>query len=514
MTRKIHVVAPGRPLAHWTVRAGIPHTVPMRNPPASLLALCTAAFLLASCGGGSAGPAPAPSPTPSPTPTPTPTPTPSCSLRDRQLWADAQIREWYLFPQDLPASVDPAQHATVDSYIDALTANARAQNKDRFFTFLTSIREEDAFNATGETAALGIRLRYDEAARRVTVIDAFETGPAFAAGLDRGAVINAIGPTAGSLVSVGTLFAQGGSAAVADALGPSEAGVARAITFQTGPVERTVTITKAVFNILPVSNRFGVQTLPDGRGGVVGYVNLRTFISSAETPLRAAFAGFRSNNISRIIIDYRYNSGGLVRIAEVQGDLLGRNRLASDVFSFTTFRPSKSAENETRLFRTVGQSIAPTSLAFITTDSTASASELVLNAMLPYLPGNVTMVGENTSGKPVGQIAIDRAACDDRLRIVAFSTQNRERQGDYFNGLAPLIEARGGRSCMAADDPALAMGNPSEGSTSRAIASLRGDICVPIGGVSNQRSLAPEGRPALLAAGRPNAAQRDMVGLF
>src|ERR1041384_5459045 len=62
-----------------------------------------------------------------------------CSLRERQDWAFAQLREWYLFPETLPASLDPTPYASVDSYIDALTATARAQRRDRYFTYLTSI---------------------------------------------------------------------------------------------------------------------------------------------------------------------------------------------------------------------------------------------------------------------------------------------------------------------------------------------------------------------------------------
>src|ERR1044072_4728031 len=69
----------------------------------------------------------------------------TCSLRDRQDWPFAQLREWYLFPETLPASLDPTPYATVEDYIDALTATARAQHRDRFFTYLTSIAQENAF---------------------------------------------------------------------------------------------------------------------------------------------------------------------------------------------------------------------------------------------------------------------------------------------------------------------------------------------------------------------------------
>src|SRR3546814_10179158 len=62
--------------------------------------------------------------------------------------------------------------------------------------------------------------------------------------------------------------------------------------------------------------------------------------------------------------------------------------------------------------------------------------------MLPYLGTDMTLVGSNTYGKPVGQIALDKAECDDRMRVVAFATGNASGQGDYYDGLAPKIANR------------------------------------------------------------------------
>jgi len=118
------------------------------------------------------------------TPTPTPT-TAGCALSARQSWVLGQLNEWYLFPTLFDASVNPANHATVQSYIDALVAPARAQNKDRYFTYITSIAEENAFYQSGATAGFGIRLGYDTSANRVFVIEAFEGANALAAGMDR-----------------------------------------------------------------------------------------------------------------------------------------------------------------------------------------------------------------------------------------------------------------------------------------------------------------------------------------
>ena len=68
-------------------------------------------------------------------------------------------------------------------------APARALNKDRFFTYITSIAEENAFFNSGSSAGFGVRLSYDAASQSVVIAEAYETAPAFAAGIDRGARI-------------------------------------------------------------------------------------------------------------------------------------------------------------------------------------------------------------------------------------------------------------------------------------------------------------------------------------
>ncbi len=480
----------------------------------SILAL---AALLSACGGGGSGsnavslPPGGGGATPAPTPAPGST---TCSLQNRQNWAFEQINEWYLFPETLPASLSPAPYGSVQDYIDALTATARSQGRDRFFTYVTSIAEEDAFLSSGATAGFGIRLSYDSPSSRVFVIDAFEGAPALAAGIDRGTEILAIGTSSASLQTVAALFAQGGAAAVSSALGPSTAGTSRVLRFRDAAgQETTTTISKARYALQPVSPRYGVQILDNG-GTRTGYINLRTFIDSAEPQLRDAFLQFRNAGVTDLVIDLRYNGGGLVRTAELFADLLGRNHFASEVQSVTRFRASKSANNDTRNFRPQPQSVAPTRIAFITTGSSASASELVINAMIPYLDANMALVGSNSFGKPVGQVGLDRTACDDRIRIVAFATENAAGNANYYDGLAGSVA----NSCQAPDDITLPLGNPGEASTARALGFLAGAACTPIssaggGTTAGQRTPATLPRE-LLRSARPTPAQREVPGAF
>lgn len=468
-------------------------------------ALLSMAAILSSCGGGggssggtSASPAPAPTSSGNTT---------ACSVRSRQDWALGVLQEWYLYPETLPASLDPGGYADVAAYIDALTATARSQGRDRFFTYLTSIREEEAFYASGTTAGFGFRLSTDGVQKRALVSESFEGAPAFAAGLDRGDEIVAIGETPTSLRLVSEIIAAEGTGGVSSALGPSTPGVTRTLRLSGPAGTREITISKADYALQPVSSRYGAQIIEEG-GRKVGYLNLRTFITTADSQLRTAFDQFRAAGVSDLIVDFRYNGGGLVSSAQLLGDLLGRNRFSSDVQTRVIYRPEKSSQNETRFFRPQAQSIAPMRIAFIGTGATASASELVINSQIPYLGQNMALVGANTFGKPVGQIALDRTACDDRLRVVAFTTKNAANSDAYFNGLAATVP----NSCSAADDVALPLGDPREASVRQALDFLAGKTCTPIPVGQTSQNLAT--RRQLLSPATPTTAQREVPGLF
>lgn len=493
----------------------------MKTRPISVSVMALAAMLSACSGGGGGGSTggggTASTPTPSATPTPTPTQATAgtCSVRDRQDWAAAQLREWYLFPDTLPATLDPSPYASVDSYIDALTATARAQRKDRYFTYLTSIASENAFYDSGSSAGFGVRLTFDATGRRLFIAESFEGANALAAGIDRGTEVVAIGTSATDLRTVDSIVAAEGSAGITNALGPSTAGTARVLRIvDRGAATSTahnVTVAKSDYSLTPVSSRYGAKVIDDG-GRQVGYINLRTFINTADPALRQAFASFRAAGITNVVVDLRYNGGGLVSIAELMGNLLGGNRLRSEVYSYTSFRPEKSSNSSTTFFQPQAESVSSTRIAFIGTAGTASASELVINSFTPYLHANSALIGTNTYGKPVGQIALDRAQCDDRLRVIAFALQNANRQGAYYDGLAQFVEA----SCQAGDDYTHQLGDPAESSTRAALDFLAGKTCTRIAAEPTQgtQSLRTSGPRELLVPERPDTAQREVPGSF
>ena len=187
----------------------------------------------------------------------------------------------------------------------------------------------------------------------------------------------------------------------------------------------------------------------------VGYLNLRSYISTADPQLRTAFQAFRAQDVRDFIIDLRYNGGGLVSTAELIDNLLGGDRSAADTQYSVVYSANKSGQNSTVRFQPQAQSVRPVRIAFLTTDATASASEININAMRAW--AEVAIVGSDTYGKPVGQLAFDLAnACQDRLRLVTFKTVNASGATDYYDGLASSM----GFACAASDTLDAPMGDP------------------------------------------------------
>ena len=467
--------------------------------------------LLAACGGdgsGGSGGFTGTSPTSTPgTSTPAPT-TASCSLSSRKQWVLGQLNEWYLFPTLLNTSVNAGSYGDVQSYIDALVAPARAQSKDRYFTYITSIAEENAYYDSGASAGLGVRLSFDGSNGQLFVAEAFEGAPALAAGLDRGTEIVAIGTSANSLQTVSGLYASGGSAALNDALGPNDVGVTRVFQIRDDAGTRTVTVTKTEYEIDPVSPRYGAKVIDDG-GKKVGYVNLRNFIGPADPQLRAAFDMFRKQAVTNVVVDLRYNGGGLISIAELMGDLMAANRVGQ-IFSYTTFRDSKAENNESYAIRSRSEAITAMKIAFIGQSGTASASELVINGFVPYLGTNMALVGGNTYGKPVGQIGLDQPSCDDRLRVIALKVENSQHDGEYFTGLANTVPV----TCRASDDIDYQLGDPREAMLSTALDFLDGRSCSPIAGSGQGAQSLRQARRALQPEVPVSTAQRETPGLY
>jgi C-terminal processing protease CtpA/Prc len=383
----------------------------------------------------------------------------ACGQALRKQWVLDVTRDWYLFPELLPTTVNLNSYETAEQLLDALTAEARAQGKDRNFSYLTTKAAENALFGEGQFVGFGFRNRTD-AGNRPFVLDVYEGSPAADAGLRRGDEIVAVDQGSG-FVTVASLLVDGRT--FSDLMGAAEAGVRRGLRLQRGTTTVDVQMTKRTVTIDPVPDGFGVSVLPLAGTTGVGYLNLRSYVTTADAQLRDAFAQLRARNLQYFIVDLRYNGGGLVSTAELIGNLLGDGRQGTDVQYRMTHNAARSAQDSTVRFQPQPQSVRPVRIAFLTTEATASAAEINVNVMKPWV--EVAIVGSDTFGKPVGQLAFDLTGCTDRLRLVSFKTVNARGEGDYYSGLASTMRF----ACAASDTLGAAMNDPADGLTSAAL---------------------------------------------
>ncbi|MDB5208205.1 MAG: hypothetical protein JWR72_3280 [Flavisolibacter sp.] len=166
----------------------------------------------------------------------------------------------------------------------------------------------------------------------------------------------------------------------------------------------------------------------------VGYFALNSFLGDTTevyNNFQRVFSGFSNQNVQDVIVDLRYNGGGYVSISEKLTNYLVGASANGNVMMTQKFNDKYSQYNETTRINKLG-SLNISRVIFIVSNNTASASELLINNLKPYL--DVKLVGpSNTHGKPVGFFPVPVG--DWYVFPVSFRTVNKNGEGNYFNGI-------------------------------------------------------------------------------
>jgi len=214
----------------------------------------------------------------------------------------------------------------------------------------------------------------------------------------------------------------------------------------------SIDLTQVELSINPVHT---VRTF-EIEGEQVGYLHYTGFTNEFDSQLNEAFGQFQAAGITDLILDLRYNGGGSIESSNDLSSMI-TGQFNDEIFITQRYNEDRNADFEVdRLFNsTISNGNAINSLGLtrvfvLTSGSTASASELILSALDPYI--EVIQIGTNTSGKfegsfllydaPAPNFSRGQANINHRYVMLPLVLRSVNAQGltDYFDGFTPDIE--------------------------------------------------------------------------
>lgn len=335
------------------------------------------------------------------------------------------MKEWYFWNQELPATVDFSKSTSNDEFLSQITF----QPLDRF-SYLTTA---EAFNNSfvGRNAGHGFGFAFD-ATEKLFLTFVFAESPAGKDGWKRGWEITEINGK--SIAEYKT-----SSGGYDFKLGTSDPGISNTFTFKLPDGTSTTRINvKAEYQ----SNSVLHQNIFQAGGKKVGYWAYQSFKATAglsptrSSEVQGSMEYFQSNAIQELIIDLRYNGGGSVAVAEQICNYLIQASNTNKVMYTNKLNSLKTSLNNSKNFSKIGN-LNLNRIIFITSRGSASASELIINSLNPYM--DLILIGDKTFGKPVGSFPLsryNRTLSENNVELVpiTFATANVEGKAEFFDG--------------------------------------------------------------------------------
>jgi len=328
------------------------------------------------------------------------------------------MKEWYLWYNLMP-DVNKDNYADPYKLLEAM----RYKTLDRWSYILNY--EEYIAQKYGKFVGHGFRIGVDSSHNaRIAMI--YDNSDLYSKGVRRGWMVKKINGT-----DIAPILIARDTAAYSNLIGKAKAGITNKFLFQKPDgTEVTFTSTKSSFTINTVLE---MDTLHLS-SGVTGHLVFESFFEPAPTELASTFAYFKANNVKDLILDLRYNSGGILGIAQTLASYIAGNSRTENDFAILSFNDKHQNENFSIPFIITPSSLDLQRVVVITSRSTASASEDVINGLKPFV--NVVCIGDTTDGKPTAMsewnIGNQYYIYPVMLRVV-----NKNNEGDFYDGIFP-----------------------------------------------------------------------------
>jgi carboxyl-terminal processing protease len=450
-----------------------------------------ALLVLVSCG-GDGGPLPG-----------------SCTVAENKQWLRDFMygnsftgqAPWYFWYR-LGPNPDPSGFVDENSYFNALLytgtdplfptrKDPNDRNKPEPWSFHQSTASFNQFFGDGQTLGYGLFVAGQEVsgqpAQPLYVRYVEPLSPAAVIGLRRGDRIISVNGRLASDMIAGDDFS---------ALTPNSSADSITVAYSRGGVSQaSVTIPAAVFALSPVN---GVQVVTSPAGRKMGYLLVKDMISQAATPLSSAFANFRAAGVTELVIDLRYNGGGLVSTGRDLASYVTGASANPRIYASLLYNDQQAANNNVSfVFTAQTNSLGLARVFVLVGRRTCSASEQVING-LRGIGIDVVVIGEATCGKPVGFLPRDNG-CGETYSTVNFESINALNQGRYFFGFA---------ACPVAEDFTQAQGGSTDPLLSAAKLVADGSACA-VAAAASERPQSFKASPR--RAGAANDGERPMM---
>ena len=373
----------------------------------------------------------------------------TCSAADQQTWLADYFASDYLWNANSPYF--PAQTGDPATYFGTLLYTGGDPNFPAGVTDVySSFESDDAFNrfyVDGQDLGYGVFVDGLEVQGTsgqplmVRYVDA--NSPAAAAGIARGDQVTAVNG-----VDAATVIASNDYSAFSSA----SAGQTLTLDTRNAGGDHHLVLTSAIYTLAPVSN---VSTFTSPGGRTMGYMVVKDMIDQIQSPIDAAFGQFKAAGVQDVVIDLRYNAGGLVSDGEILASYPAGPATDGKVYANLYFNANLSAVDDSYYtFDHYGNALGLARVYVLTGPRTCSAAEQLVNGLTPYV--SVVTVGDTTCGKPVGATPVSN--CGTTYSAMTFQVSNANNEGQYFDGLAPTcpVAEDFGKALGASDEPLLA----------------------------------------------------------
>lgn len=351
------------------------------------------------------------------------------------------MQEVYLWNDHIP-TLDPNSYSEPANLFEAIRYKSNIYEQVDQWSFLTDdfIGVLNMFQ--GITTSFGHRLYLtlvEEGSPQVValVLYVYENTPASEAGLKRGDMIYKVDGQNITLDNYKSL------------LGKNSYNLTWKVAVDgiPGQTDKSGSLTKREINEDPIINSQVIE------GTNVGYLMYDSFIHGYDDDLKAVFADFKSQGVSDLILDLRYNSGGDDVSATLLASLIAPKASTTGKYFFESVyndnfeayyeeNPDAAEKNHAKgmKFESHDECLELDRVYILTTDGTASASELVINGLEPVME-NVYVVGDTTHGKCTGMSGFPDDEDNPEWGIfpVIVKASNSAGVTDYYNGLNPDV---------------------------------------------------------------------------